>query len=925
MILKWFKSIVDDNAKTLKRFQPLIESINNFESQMKKLKDEDIASKTAEFKVRLEKGETHDDLLPEAYALVREATVRKLGLRMFDVQLLAAIAFHKGMVAEQKTGEGKTLSAVPALYLNSLTGKGCHLVTVNDYLARLGAGWNGEIFRLLGIKIGIIYSGKGDQPAAIYDPDYKDPQQYDERLSHLKPVTRQEAYGVDITYGTNNEFGFDYLRDNMVQSLKDMVQRGHHFAIVDEVDSILIDEARTPLIISAPDTEPTDKYYQFANLAASLSPDTDYTIDEKIKSAALTDHGISKIEKRLGITNLYEKDFEVIHHVENALKSKALYLKDRDYVVKDDQIIIVDEFTGRLMYGRRWSEGLHQAVEAKEQVKIQQESRTLATISFQNYFRMYQKLAGMTGTAATESEEFRRIYGLDVLVVPTNEPVVRQDNADVVYKTTRAKYAALAEEIANLHQKGQPVLVGTTSIEKNQIVSNFLKHKHIPHNVLNAKNHEQEARIIAEAGKIGAVTIATNIAGRGVDIVLGGPIPEKKNIKDKKTYQKELSSWQAAHEKVIELGGLFVLGTERHESRRIDNQLRGRSGRQGDPGDSRFYVALDDDIMRLFGGEQISRLMDMFKLPENVPLEHAMVSRAIEQAQIKVEGFHFDARKRVVEYDDVMNKQREIIYKRRKGILEIVYQMEQGQAVKASSLKDQIIDNIEADIDNFITMYAQEGLKDIEYEHIVRDFAEIVPFDLSSQKKLEVEMQHDHEPDKISKKLKDIVNRAYSLREKEMGEEIMRKIELFVTLRTIDRRWMDHLDNLDNLRDGIGLRGYGQRDPLVEYKNEAFTMFEQLLSNIDYEIGRQIFRIGVAQQSTMPAHVIATHPAASQPETAQADSEEKQRDLAPQFGGRPVITSTVRHNNNQKRLGRNDPCPCGSGKKWKKCHYPQLG
>ena len=493
MIISWFKSLVDDNQKILKSFEGLVVRINELEPEMKQLKDEDFSAKTAEFKVRLEKNETLDDILPEAYALAREAARRVLGQRMFDVQLIAAIAFHKGQVAEQKTGEGKTLSAVPALYLNSLTGKGCNLVTVNDYLARIGAGWNGPVFALLGVTVGVIFSGKGEQPALLYNPVYSDPELFDERLMHLKPVSRKEAYEADITYGTNNEYGFDYLRDNMIQSLKDMVQRGHHFAIVDEVDSILIDEARTPLIISAPDTEPTDKYYQFAQLIDGLSPEMDYVIDEKIKSASLTDHGITKVEKKLGIDNLYEKDFEIIHHLENALKARSLYLKDRDYVVKDDSIIIVDEFTGRLMYGRRWSEGLHQAVEAKENVKIQQESRTLATISFQNYFRMYEKLAGMTGTAATEAEEFRRIYGLEVVVIPTNRPVTRKDNSDVVYKTKRAKYAAIADEITKLHEKGQPVLVGTTSIEKNDIVSNLLKRRRIPHNILNAKNHEKRS------------------------------------------------------------------------------------------------------------------------------------------------------------------------------------------------------------------------------------------------------------------------------------------------------------------------------------------------------------------------------------------------------------------------------------------------
>lgn len=933
-MLNILKSIFDENKKTIKRYSEIVKRINDLEPEMKKITDSDFPHKTSELKMRFSKGESLDALLPEAYALVREAAKRVLGMRMFDVQLIAAIAFHNGQVAEQKTGEGKTLSAVPALYLNSLTGRGCHLVTVNDYLARRDAGWMGEIFDFLGITVGAIYSGKGDQPALIYDRQYRDEDQFDQRLRHMKPASRQEAYGADITYGTNNEFGFDYLRDNMVQSLPEMVQRGHHFAIVDEVDSILIDEARTPLIISAPDSEPTDKYYQFADLASQLSKDTDYTVDEKFKSAMLTEHGIAKIEKKLGIENLYEKDFEVIHHVENALKARTLFLRDRDYVVKEDQIIIVDEFTGRLMYGRRWSDGLHQAVEAKENVKIQQESKTLATISFQNYFRMYEKLSGMTGTAATESEEFRFIYKLDVVVIPTNKSISRVDHPDVVYKTTRAKYTAIAEEIAKLHQKGQPVLVGTTSISKNEVVSSLLKRKNIPHQVLNAKNHEKEAMIIADAGKIGGVTIATNIAGRGVDIVLGGAKPDKHAFKEDKAYEKELEKWQQDHDKVVDLGGLFVIGTERHESRRIDNQLRGRSGRQGDPGGSRFYVALDDDIMRLFGGEQVSRLMDVFKLPEDVPLEHGMVSRAIEQSQVKVEGFHFDSRKHVVEYDDVMNKQREIIYKRRLNVLKLAQTLQESQSGNEDekvaksknqkkenkpskteseivdnsnfSLKDKIISNISIDISNIVGMYAQEGLADIEYEKMVREFSTIVPFDTASQEYMIKDLRKIKNPEKLIETLQQVFLDAYQHREQQMGETLMRQIEVFVTLRTMDRLWMEHLDSLDDLREGIGLRGYGQRDPLVEYKKEAFDIFERLLSNIDYEISRQILRIGFVQQATMPTEFVTQHAQVTLP------GEETQVNT--------VVTHTVK---NTPKIGRNDPCWCGSGKKWKKCHYPQ--
>lgn len=908
-MLKWLGKLLDSNEKELKKLQPMVEAIGKSEDKVKRLKTEEFVGKTAEFKKRIQGGENLDDFLVEAFALAREAGRRTIGLRMFDVQLMAAIAFHQGKVVEQKTGEGKTLSAVPALYLNALTRQGCHLVTVNDYLARRDAGWMGPIFHLLGLSIGVIYSGKGEQPALLYDPQFSDSSQHDDRLAHLKKVNRQQAYKADITYGTNNEFGFDYLRDNMVPDLSRMVQRENHFAIVDEVDSILIDEARTPLIISAPDTEPTDKYYKFSGLIKELSSDTDYVIDEKLKTANLTDHGLTKVEKRLGVDNLYEKDFETIHHIENALKAKTLYLRDRDYVVKDNQVIIVDEFTGRLMFGRRWSEGLHQAVEAKEDVKIQQESKTLATISFQNYFRMYEKLAGMTGTAATEAEEFNKIYGLEVLIVPTNEPMVRKDHPDVVYKTVRAKYAAIGNEVEKTHKKGQPVLVGTTSIEKNQIVHELLKRKKIPHNILNAKNHEGEAQIIADAGKVGAVTVATNLAGRGVDIVLGGAQPDNKKNK------KLMQAWKKEHDKIIQLGGLYVVGTERHESRRIDNQLRGRSGRQGDPGKSRFFVSLEDDLMRLFGGEQIARLMTTFKMPENIPLEHAMVSKAIQQAQVKVEGFNFDMRKRVVEYDDVMNKQREIIYKRRKKILEM--------DKKSGKLKEKILENLKADMENLVNIYAPEGFEKIEYQAMVREFVKVLPFDKASQARLKKDLEKLGSKEKIIQSLKQLVQKAYESREKQLGEELIREIERFVTLRTIDELWMDHLDAIDDLREGIGLRGYAQRDPLVEYKAEAFTMFGQLVSNIDYEIGRKIFRIQVTiPQKKEPTNIVLGRQdiaADLMPEAQKVDQPQPEPTSPQQPSIKPVISG-------KKKIGRNDPCPCGktnpvTGKpmKYKKC------
>ena len=896
-MFKFFGKLLDFNEKEIKKMAPMVEKINSLEPEIKKLKDDEFPAKTASFKERLATGETIDDLLPEAFALAREAIWRVVGERAFDVQLMAAIALHQGKIAEQKTGEGKTLSAVITAYLNGLAGNGVHIVTVNDYLARRDTGWYGKALSFAGLSLGCIIH----EQAFLLDLEYTEKSQDDERLRHLRPVERKEAYLADMTYGTNNEFGFDYLRDNMVGRLEDMVQRGHHFAIVDEVDSILIDEARTPLIISAPDTEPTKKYYDFANLIKALSSDTDYLIDEKLKTANLTDHGIRKVEKWLGVENLYEKDFDTLHHIENALKARTLFLRDRDYIVKDNQVIIVDEFTGRLMFGRRWSDGLHQAVEAKEGVTIQQESITLATISFQNYFRMYQKLAGMTGTAATESEEFNKIYGLEVMMVPTNLPMIRLDNPDVVYKTTRAKYAAVVREIEECFKKGQPVLLGTTSIEKNEIIAKFLEKKGIPHNVLNAKQHEKEARIIAEAGREKAVTVATNMAGRGVDIVLGG---SKEG--------RDLKEWEKEHKEVVKRGGLHVVGTERHESRRIDNQLRGRSGRQGDPGSSRFFVSLEDDIMRLFGGEQVSHMMDVLKIPEDQPIEHSMVSKAIEQAQVKVEGFNFDMRKRVVEYDDVMNKQREIIYGKRKQILE-----EEGNPparpvggpAGGGELKKEIQDNMKQEIANLITMYAPQGFQKIEYEQIINGFCEVLPLDSGSQGRLKEQVSNITNPDELSKFLNKLSNDAYETREKQVGSEVMREIEKFVWLQTIDRLWIDHLDAMDDLREGVGLRGYGQQDPLVEYKKEAFGSFERLMNTIDAEVVRRVFRVQIANQ---PA--VRPRPVQSQQVQTNIDRQDKMG-LAP----------------GKKKIGRNDPCPCGATKpdgtpkKYKHCCYPKYG
>lgn len=888
-MFKFFSGLLDLNKREIERLSKIVEKVNLLEPKIKKLKDGDFKEKTLEFKKRIEKGESLDSILPESFALVREASLRVLGLRPFDVQLMAAIALFEGKVAEQRTGEGKTLSAVMPLYLRALKGKGSHLVTVNDYLARLGAGWNGPIFDFLGLSVGVIIQ---ENKSFIFDPSFTDNTHGDERLSHLKPCERKESYRADITYGTNNEYGFDYLRDNMVQSLDEMVQRGHYYAIVDEVDSILIDEARTPLIISAPDIEPTDKYYKFASLVEKLNSDTDFKIDEKAKSASLTEHGITKVEKILGVSNLYEKDFESIHHIENALRARSLYLRDKDYVVKDNQVTIVDEFTGRLMIGRRWSDGLHQAVEAKENVAIQQESKTLATISFQNYFRMYEHLSGMTGTAATEAEEFKKIYKLDVVVVPTHKPMIRKDNSDAIYKTLRGKYGAIVNEIEEMHKKGQPVLVGTTSIEKNEIISEYLKRRKIPHNVLNAKNHEKEASIISEAGEVGAVTVATNMAGRGVDIVLGGAKP---------TDKKDLKKWEEKHKKVVKAGGLHVIGTERHESRRIDNQLRGRSGRQGDPGSSRFYLSLEDDLMRIFGGEQISSLMDRLKLPEDQPIENSLISKAIEQAQVKVEGFHFDIRKRLVEFDDVANQQRDIIYKLRRKILE------------SKDSKEDVLQRIKERLAKSV-----DDQVELDSEAVLANLLEVVPFDEASIKGIKTQISNIKNKEEVKEFLYKVLGDVHRTREGQVGADLMRQIEKYAYLGSIDHLWMDHIDHIDDLREGVELRAYGQRDPLVEFKNEAYSLFENLVDRINEELSRRLFRIGVG----VPQPEIPLSQARKNIDTSDTTGLSGNADVAA-ASGEPAFSK-------KKKIGRNDPCWCGKTDangnpiKWKKCHYPQL-
>ena len=884
-MFKFLSKLLDTNEKELAGYRTIVTRINELEVNAKKIKLTDFPKKTAELKERLVKGQTLEDILPEAYAFVREAAFRTIGQRHFDVQMMAAIALHRGKISEQKTGEGKTLSAIPALYLNALTGRGVHLVTVNDYLARRDAGWMGPVFHLLGVTTSAMIS----EQSFLYDPEFEDKTSSDARLRHLRPITRKDAYKADVAYGINSEFGFDYLRDNMVSDVSQLVQRDHHYAVVDEVDSVLIDEARTPHIISAPDTEATHKYYDYAAIVDKLTSETDYLIDEKLRTAHLTDHGLLKVEKLLGSGNLYESDFEVVHHIEAALKARTLFHKEKEYIVKDGQVIIVDEFTGRLLMGRRYSEGLHQAIEAKEGVSIQQESKTLATVSLQNYFRMYEKLAGMTGTAVTEAEEFQKIYKLDVVVIPTHRNMVRKDHSDFVYKTTRAKYTAIAEDIIEHYKNGQPVLVGTTSIDKNEIISELLKRKGIPHNVLNAKNHLNEAMIIAEAGKKGAVTVATNMAGRGVDIILGGSKREKGEANDATEWEKEVAVWQKQHDEVVASGGLHVIGTERHESRRIDNQLRGRSGRQGDPGSTRFYVALDDDIMRLFGGDQVSKLMTIFKLPEDVPLEHGMVSRAIEQAQVKVEGFHFDSRKHLVEYDDVLTKQREIVYRRRRKILENEDQ------------KDKILETIASELASVVTLYAGEGGA-ADFEKIIAEFASIIPFDPASQEQLKKQLEQFHTAAEMTEFMTTLARDTYNKREEQVTPEVMRQVERWVSLQVIDNFWMEHLDSIDDLREGIGLRGYAQKDPLVESKNEAFNMFERLIFSIDTAITHRIYKVQVQ----------------GGPQAAPQVPEPKKM----QTNDQPKAKTPVVHSN---KLGRNDPCWCGSGKKWKKCHYPKLG
>lgn len=902
--------LFDSNDKQIQKTQPIIEAINALEPEFSKLKDADLAVKTQELKDRYHKGESLDELLPEAFANVREAAKRTIKQRHYDVQLIGGIVLHQGKIAEMKTGEGKTLVATSALYLNALTGEGSHLVTVNGFLAQLGTGWNGPIYTMLGLSTSVI----DHDFSAVYDPDFVNADHEDERLRHLRPVNRREAYLADITYGTNNEFGFDYLRDNMVQELDQMVQRPLAFAIVDEVDSILIDEARTPLIISAPASESNEQYVTFAKLVKQLGGN-DYVVDEKSRSASLTEKGADKMDKWLGIENIYD-DFVLTHHLDQALRAEYVYHRDKDYVVRDGEVIIVDEFTGRLMPGRRYSEGLHQAIEAKEGVEIQKESKTLATITFQNYFRLYNKLAGMTGTAETEAEEFAKLYKLDVVAIPTNRPMIRQDNPDLVYKNQKAKYAAIITEIMERHKAGQPVLVGTTSVNKNELLSEMLTKQRVPHEVLNAKNHEREAEIIAKAGEKKAITIATNMAGRGTDIRLG--------------------------EGVSELGGLHVIGTERHESRRIDNQLRGRAGRQGDPGSSRFYVALDDDLMRLFGGERIAGLMTRLNVPEDVPIENSLVSRSIESSQVKVEGFNFDTRKHVVEYDDVINKQREIIYARRRRILESMALLRAKQSGTELTEKIDLGSQFDA-VEHIEKMLAEAaesigitatGDRGVDVEAVMTEVQAILPMEGSSVKQLRQKLESLDEAAAIKEQLEDLFTKALQARRSHLGDDNFAMLTHLVVLTTLDRLWMEHIDIVDELRTSVGLRAYGQRDPLIEFKNEAFMLFERLIGSIDYEVVHQVFKVELARPEPLPeVHEVKQELATGSVEaTLQADAltPEAETGLDPAILSKlaqPVAVSrdgvVVEPSKIDKsKLGRNDPCWCGSGKKYKRCHYP---
>ncbi len=890
MIGNLIKKIVGSkNERELKRLQPFIQRINQFEPEILPLSDDQLRAKTSMFKERIERGEALEEVLPEAFAVVRETAKRTLGERHYDVQLIGGIVLHEGKISEMATGEGKTLVSTLPAYLNALTGDGVHIVTVNDYLAKRDSEWMGVIYRFLGLSVGVI-------------------------LHELNDQERKKAYGSDITYGTNNEFGFDYLRDNMKFSIEDYVQRDLNFAIVDEVDSILIDEARTPLIISGPAEESTDKYYKINRIIPQLKQGKDYQLEEKSHTAFLTEEGVAHVEKLLHVENLYDpRNIETLHHVNQALRAHSLFKRDVDYVVKEGEVVIVDEFTGRLMPGRRWSDGLHQAVEAKENVRIENENQTLATVTFQNYFRMYKKLAGMTGTADTEAAEFRKIYNLDVVVIPTNMPLIRTNYPDVIYKTEEEKFRAVVREIEEHYQSGRPVLVGTISIEKSERLSHLLKKRGVPHNVLNAKHHEREAEIIAQAGRVGAITLSTNMAGRGTDILLGGNIKflaktmlngeadgeaneEAMKKAYEKAYEKAFTIVQKEKEKVIQLGGLHVLGTERHEARRIDNQLRGRSGRQGDPGSSRFYLSLEDDLLRIFGSDRISGLMGRFGMEEDQPIEHNLVTKAIENAQRRVEANNFEIRKHLLEYDNVMNKQREVIYTQRREVL------------VGEDLKDSVMEMVEEQTEGIVDLFSDEkvhpedwdlkGLQDAVYQQFSFRWA---PF---------VKGEDGLNRDRLKEMVLQAAKEVYQKKEEEFGMGTLRYLERVIMLQSIDYHWKDHLLGIDQLKEGIGLRGYGQKDPRIEYQKEAYQMFLEMLDRIKRDTVEKLYAVQIAKEQ----------------EVKEMKAERKQtfilsrgRESSQSGGGETEDGKGVTVRREGKKVGRNDPCPCGSGKKYKRC------
>jgi len=931
-MLKLLTKIVGTkNERELKQMWPLVEAIGRVEPELKTLSDDGLRAKTGELKERLARGASVDDLLAEAFAVCREAAVRAIGQRHFDVQLIGGIALHQGRIAEMKTGEGKTLVATLPAYLNALSGKGVHVVTVNDYLARRDAEWMGRIYRLLGLTVGVVVHGLDDRQ-------------------------RKTEYGADVTYGQNNEFGFDYLRDNMKFALEDFAQRELHFAIVDECDSILIDEARTPLIISGPAEEATDKYYVIDRVIPRLARDEDYSVDEKLRNVVLTEDGVAKVEELLNVVNLYDPaQIDTLHHVNQALKAHVTFKRDVDYVVKEGEVLIVDEFTGRLMPGRRWSDGLHQAVEAKEGVKIERENQTLATITFQNYFRMYKKLAGMTGTADTEAVEFKKIYNLDVLVVPTNLPMIRSDHADVVYRTEREKFDAVIEEIKERHEAGQPVLVGTISIEKSEFLADELKRAGIKHHVLNAKQHEREAEIVAQAGRFAALTISTNMAGRGTDIILGGN-PEfmaaaEAGTKDPadEGFREGLAKYRAQctaeREQVLAAGGLHILGTERHEARRIDNQLRGRSGRQGDPGSSRFYLSLEDDLMRRFGADRIQGLMQRLGMEEGVPIEHRYVTRAIENAQKKVEAHNFDVRKHLLEYDDVMNKQREVVYHRRRQILagEFPADVEENGAAsdgdepaRTIGLKDEVLSMARACVDTIVGHVANRELTSEEWNWSSLDDQMFQQF--SFRLNLRGTEKQDLGAEQLGGRVLERVEAAYEEKGRTFTAPVLRHLEKVILLQTVDTLWKDHLLIMDHLKEGVGLSGYAQQNPLNVYKKEGFERFEEMMGKLQEDAIQKLFAIQPARQEMAHRHAVAVsddedvvealaaagegpRPASRLLERFEQQREQQKRQhltLSHGGGGQELKTETIRREGS--KTGRNDPCPCGSGKKYKKCH-----